>query len=179
MERFLAHLDAVSGGVEPEFSGFPCAKGPPVSVLTYRDVPEAGMLVGITYGLSLGRHPDWVAGRPELCIGVRSEDPAWAYALGDIAAAHRDEWPFCYGSTVDFHEPVSAGSPMSAFLLFAPAVLEREDYAGIDLGDDLPVNLTGMYPIHEVERQWVREHGLEAFWALDWEPDDVHRAPVV
>jgi hypothetical protein len=67
---------------------------------------------------------------------------------------------------------------MTAFVIFAPAVLPPEAYLGIDVGDPLPVNISGCYPIHESERAFIREHGLEAFWKLDWDPYDVRRPPV-
>lgn len=179
VERFLAHMDRIAGGVEPTFTPFPVADAPPVTVLTYRNMPEPGMLIAVTYGLSLGHHDDWIAGKPELCIGVQSQDRSWAYAIGDIAAQHRCEWAFCYGQMINFNEHVSSESSMTAFVLFAPSILGREDYLGIDVGDELPVHVTAMYPVHEVERQWIGEHGAEAFFALDWNPYDVTRPPVV
>jgi hypothetical protein len=66
---------------------------------------------------------------------------------------------------------------LPAFAIFAPAVLERPDYAGIDVGDALPVNIAGLYPIHESERRYLHAHGLKAFWDLDWDPYDTNRPP--
>lgn len=63
--------------------------------------------------------------------------------------------------------------------MFAPAVLDRESYLGIDVGDSLPININGLYPIHDDERIWIAEHGLEAFWRLDWDPYDVRRRSAV
>ena len=68
---------------------------------------------------------------------------------------------------------------MSAFVVFAPAVLNREDYIGIDVGDTLPINICGLYPIHNAERHYIHEHGLEAFWKLDWNPYDISRPSTV
>ena len=56
-------------------------------------------------------------------------------------------------------------------------MLGREDYVGIDVGDELPVSIQGVYPIHQSERAFIHEHGLEAFWNRDWDPYDVTRAP--
>ncbi|MBT2407928.1 MULTISPECIES: hypothetical protein [unclassified Streptomyces] len=73
---------------------------------------------------------------------------------------------------------------MTAFCAFAPMVLERDDYLGIDVGvpghkgHDV-INIQGTYPIHEVERQFINEHGLEVFWKSDWEPTDVLRRPAL
>ena len=63
VERYLAHLDRVSGGIEPRFtrvaSTRPGLRG--VTVISYDGVPEPGMLTAITYGVSLAEHPEWRA----------------------------------------------------------------------------------------------------------------------
>jgi len=43
---------------------------------------------------------------------------------------------------------------MDAFLVFAPAVLDRED-TRVEVGEDHPVNIVGLYPIHRSERDFV------------------------
>jgi hypothetical protein len=68
---------------------------------------------------------------------------------------------------------------MTSFAIFAPAVLDRSDYTGIDVGEALSVNICGLYPIHEAERRYIHSLGLEAFWKLDWDPYDVRRRSVV
>jgi hypothetical protein len=73
---------------------------------------------------------------------------------------------------------------MTGFVIFAPAVLDREDFLGIDVspdeheGHDL-INIAGCYPIHQVESQFIRDNGLEAFWTSDWDMYDVTRPPAV
>ncbi len=180
-ERYLAHLDRLAPGREPSFtqieSSNPAMKG--VTAIAYRDLPEVGFITAVTYGLSLAEHPDWRDGKPELLISVFSRDGRWAVAAASIAEQLRGTAAFSYGETIDFGEPVSADSSMSAFVVFAPAVLEREDFIGIDVGDSLPINLQGLYPIHDAERRWIQRHGLEKFWQLGWDPYDVGRAPVV
>lgn len=47
---------------------------------------------------------------------------------------------------------------MTAFVVFAPSVLDRADFTGVDVGDKLPINITGMYPIYDGERLWIHEH---------------------
>ena len=178
VERYLAHLDRLSGGLEPAFTPIG-EERPRITVIRYDDLPESGYLTALTYGLSLHRHPEWRLGKPELCISVRSRDPAWGYAIGYLAEQLRGECPFAYGDTINFNERMSQESDMTAFVVFAPAVLDRTDATGLDLGDDLPINIAGMYPIHDVERVWIGEHGLEAFWRLDWDPYDVTRPPAV
>lgn len=179
VERFLAHLDRLSGGAEPRF--FPLGSTHPdlpgVTVIVYHDLPEPGMVTGITYGVSLASHPEWRHGKPELCVSVRSNDLRWPLALGHIAEIGRGTYPFCYGDTINFGEEITPGSAMTAFVIFAPAVLDRADYAGIDVGDLLPVNIAGLYPVHDAERRYIHAHGLKAFWDLDWDPYDTKRLP--
>lgn len=185
VEKFLAHLDRLSGGVEPLF--FPVASTKPgipgVTEVAYRNLPD-GLLTTLTYGLSLAQHEEWRLGSAELCMSVRSEDLIWSHALGFLAEAYRGDCPFAYGNTINFGERVAPDSEMTAFVVFAPAVLDREDYVGIDVG--IPgheghdvINIQGVYPIHESERQFVIESGLKAFWELDWDPYDVRRRPAV
>jgi hypothetical protein len=181
VERYLAHLDRLSGGLEPAFTPMNAeAPGAPkVTVIRYDHLPEPGMLTALTYGLSLAEHPEWRLGKPELCVSVRSQDLRWAYAIGHLAAQLSGECPFCYGDTLNFNERISEESSMTAFVVFAPAVLDRSDFTGVDVGDKLPINIAGMYPIYDSERSWIREHGLEAFWQLEWDPYDVTRSPAV
>jgi hypothetical protein len=65
VENYLAHLDRLSGGMEPRFlpveSTHEGLKG--VTVIAYENLP-AGLNTALTYGLSLADHPDWRYGRP-------------------------------------------------------------------------------------------------------------------
>jgi hypothetical protein len=158
IERYLAHLDELSGGIEPKFwpieSTKPGLKG--MTAIGYRDVPEDGMFIGFTYGLSLADNDLWTHGKPELCIGVRSDDPRWVVAMATVAEDLRGECPFQYGDTLNFGQPISPDSDMDGFVAFAPAVVSR-DAARIEVGDDLPIHLIGLYPTYRSERQFVRE----------------------
>ncbi|HQZ35451.1 MAG TPA: suppressor of fused domain protein [Ilumatobacteraceae bacterium] len=181
IEMFLAHLDDVTGGIEPRF--FPVATTHEglngVTAVVYSEVPEPGYIMAVTYGFSLASHPQWTVGTPELCICVESVDANWALAVAFIAEQMRGECPFVYGGMLDFGGPMSEESPMSSLVFFAPAVLEPADYLNIDVGDELPINIVGCYPIHETERQFIAEHGLEQFWEQDWDPFDVLRDPAL
>ncbi|MEU3464477.1 hypothetical protein ABZ721_31565 [Streptomyces sp. NPDC006733] len=59
-------------------------------------------------------------------------------------------------------------SGMTAFRVFAPAVLDRSDHPGCDSrslgrgGRDL-INPQGMHPAYETERQFIDEQGPQAF----------------
>ncbi len=95
----------------------------------------------------------------------------------------RGSCPFSYGNTINFGERICPDSPPTAFVVFAPAVVDRDD-CRIDVsipgheGHDV-IHLAGMYPIHEVERQYIAAHDLKSFWDLDWDPYDVARVPAV
>lgn len=137
---------------------------PKLVAMIYRDVPEAGHVTGVTYGLSEVAHADWQFGRPELIISVQSTDIAWPLAVGDLANRLRGQCPFCYGNVINLGEQIADESEMSAFFIFAPSILERADFLNIDVGGSQPVNIAGMYPIYDSERARFSELGLESFW---------------
>lgn len=180
VDQFLSHLDRLSGGIEPRF--FPFKESPdlpPVTVMVYEDLPETGMLSGFTYGVSLAHHPHWQLSTPELCISVKSADLHWPLVLGHIGDTQRGDNPFHYGDTINLGERIAPDSDMTAFVIFAPAILDRSDFTGINVGETRPINICGLYPIHETERRYIHDQGLEAFWQLDWDPSDVGRPSVV
>lgn len=164
-EKYLDHLDRIFH-VEPEFFKWESrTEGmPAVTSIIYKDVPEKGMITGVTYGLSLGNHPDWKSGRPELIITVDSEDVSWAQVAGYLANMWRGDCPFSYSNTINFREKISDDSDMDAFLVFAPAILEREDFVDIDIGQDYKINIAGLYPIYASEMDYIDKYGLEKFW---------------
>jgi hypothetical protein len=99
--------------------------------------------------------------------------------LGEIAERLRGDCPFVYGSTVDVGASVDPETGLSSFVVFAPSVLNRADYERVELGLNDLVSIVGIYPIHESERRFIIDHGLEEFWRLDWDMYDVSRGPVV
>ena len=135
------------------------------------------MLLGLTYGLSLAEHELWQHGKPELCIGVRSADRRWVLAVAHLAEQLRGDCPFQYGDRLNFGEPIASDSAMDGFIVFAPAVVDRED-ARIEVGDDHPIHLVGLYPTYRSERQFAREHGIEALLNIGWDLYDVSRPAV-
>ena len=165
-EKYLNHLDQIFQ-VEPSF--YPIGERnsafPRVTAIIYQDVPETGYITGLTYGLSLVDHPEWTLGlRPELMISVESTDLSWALAIGDIASSLRGKCPFCYGDKINLKSQISEDSDMSAFLVFAPSIISKEDALNIDVGEDYKINLAGMYPIYHEEMSVIDDIGLEAFW---------------
>ena len=137
------------------------------------------MTTGITYGLSLVDHPMWTEARVELCLTVATMDDVWMYALGEIAERLRGHSPFVYGSTVDVGASIDPEAGLSAFVCFAPSVLDPADYEAVELAERDVVTIVGLYPIHESERRFIDGHGLEEFWRLGWDMHDVHRGAVV
>lgn len=177
-DRFLAYVRELGGDIEPDLYRIDSSHDGqlPITAIVFRDLPEPGFLTGITYGLSLSEHPDWRMGKPELIITVRSADIAWALVVASFAEELRGECPFTYGGTLNHGERISPESAMTAFVVFGPSALDPKD-AEIDMGD-YKIFLNGCYPIYESERMFIQENGLEAFWKLDWDVNDVRRPPV-
>lgn len=159
---FMDHLDSIFE-IEPELYNGSNEK-PGVTIMVYKNIPEEGMMTGVTYGLSLADHQDWIKGRPELIITVNSTDPSWAQAAGYIANKLKGDCPFSYSNTIDFKVPISEESEMDAFLVFAPSILGRDAFLNINVGEKLPVHLSGLYPIYSSEMRLVDDWGLEKFW---------------
>ncbi len=171
---YMDHLDGIFE-MEPEFYDSSEEKMGVTSII-YRDIPEDGMITGITYGLSLVEHQDWTKGKPEMIITVKSTDPSWAMAAGYIANSLKGNCPFTYGNTINFNGPISEESEMDAFLIFAPAILDQDAYLNINVNDELPIHLAGLYPIYSTEMNLIDEWGLEKFWHHpDFDMYDVHR----
>jgi hypothetical protein len=165
-EKFLEYLDSLSGGVEPTFYPLDSliAGAPPITCIVYDDLPEPGMLTGITFGLSEAEHPDWKISRPELTITVRSRDHRWALAVAEMANQLRGKCPFIYGNVIDFGCQISQESDMSAFFVFAPGSLDRAAYLDIEAHAPWKLSLAGMYPIYDSERAKIHDWGLDKFW---------------
>jgi hypothetical protein len=179
VERCLHRLDVRSGGVEPLFwpieSTWPGHEG--MTAIVFRNLPQDGLLLGFTYGLSLAERDEWRLGRPELSMCVKSDDPVWVLAIAHLAEQMRHDCPFSYGDTINFGEPIMTGSSLDGFVVFAPIALDQAD-ARVEVGDQVPVNIVGMYPTYASERRFIAGHGLEAFRNLDRDPYDVTRPAV-
>lgn len=53
---------------------------------------------------------------------------------------------------------------MDAFLVFAPSILDKRDFANIDIGLNYKINIAGLYPIYASEMEYIEKNGLEKFW---------------
>ena len=180
LTRFLEHLDSIFQ-VEPEFFPYEpeSPDAPKVVCMAYADIPEPGFVTGVTHGLSEVAHKEWKFGRPELIISVESTDLAWAQAIGYIVNNLRGHCPFSYGDIINFQDTISDASEMTSFVVFAPAILNREHFLDIDVGGEQPLNIAGMYPIYESEAEVIGRVGLEKFWHHpNFDLFDVNRPPV-
>jgi len=181
--RYLDRIVQLAGGREPVIhpidSTRPEVHLPRVAAFSFPDTPEQGLITGFTYGLSLARHPLWRFGTPELAVTVFSSDPGWPISIALMCDRLRGDCPFEFGNTINIGEPITDETLMSAFVIFAPAFPREKDEQEIDVGDDLPIILTGCYPIHTSEMDFITRNGLEKFWKLEWDALDVQRGPVV
>ncbi|UII26704.1 suppressor of fused domain protein [Fulvivirga maritima] len=122
------------------------------------------MITGATYGLSFSDHPTWMYGKPELMITVQSDSIEWARAAANMAFQLRGSCPFAYGNTIRYGKPIAEDSEMDAFFIFAPSILNKEDYLHIDLGLDYKICTAGLYPIYSSEIELINTWGLKDFW---------------
>lgn len=181
-ERYLDRIIELCGGKEPRIHPIdntrPELNLPPMTAFAFQDTPEPGLITGFTYGLSLARHPLWHFGSKELAITVASPSVEWPISIAIVAERLRGDCPFEYGNTVSVGETITDDTHMTAFAMFAPTFPEDPNDE-IDVGDALPLGLTGCYPIHASEMDFISRRGLEEFWKLEWDAFDVHRGPAV
>ena len=183
VEDFVSHFDALAGKIPANVYYQDLPDGNRISALVYPDVPEEGMLVGVTYGLSLLDNPAWTRGRPELLIGVRSTDERWARAAG-LLAANIPDCPFSYGTVLNFGQPITEESDMDHFVVFAPTLLDEADFLNVlHAPDGAPpqdvINVAGIYPIHASEAAAISDGRMEQFWKSGADLYDVTRPAVL
>lgn len=178
-EQYLSALDDLAGdSPRHDYEITDSGESPSIQVIIYDEIPEADHSTGFTFGLSSVSHPEWVDGRPELMVSVRSKDHAWALCMGKIVRSYRGELAFSLGSILHFGQQISDESSMTSFLIFAPTLLDADE-ARIAL-DDRTVNLVQLYPMYKEEAPIAMEIGIEKFfWDLGIDFYDVKRPPVV
>lgn len=166
METFLHWLDGQAGAAGVyEYVSEPAEGDQPVLSIRYMDCPQAGTLLGFTFGISTVANPLWGGLRPELAICVDSTDPAWAWALADIGDRVRTTSVFLPGDTIEIGEPISDESAMDAFVLWHQLLTEDEAILPLD-GHE--VVLVQAIPVHRgeldhIRRQSDREAGVRGF----------------
>ncbi|HXK58858.1 MAG TPA: hypothetical protein PLP42_03095 [Acidobacteriota bacterium] len=103
LEQYLAILDELTGQQPKQIYQIIGREDPPqLIVFSYANIPEEDQQTAFTFGLSSIEKAEWKLGRPELVISVKSLDPSWPLALGDIAARCRNELLFECGTILDF-----------------------------------------------------------------------------
>ncbi|MBK8558216.1 MAG: suppressor of fused domain protein [Lewinellaceae bacterium] len=179
-EQYLDYLNAIFQQEPRLFREESMIEGlPGVTCIMYENIPEPGCITAFTYGLSLANHPDWKLGRPELCISVESDNLAWGRVVGFLANQLRGECPFSYGEIINFREKISTDSDMDAFFVFAPSLLDREDYTNIEIGAGYKINISGIYPMYAGEVEVYKQMGLEKFWHHpDFDPFSINRKQI-
>lgn len=125
----------------------------------YGNAPEEGWGVGFTYGASLCGQSN-----VELMVQVQSLDPRWIWAMADFVDRHRDSiGHIAAGDTINWGEPVSAASPMDAFVITRAVVLADGDDI-VHLSDNDHVQILQAVPAYAEELPVVRQAGVAA-WA--------------
>jgi len=161
-EIFARHLEEIFGP-EEVIRKHDCPRGGlAVTVFTYRDIPEAGMITGVTYGLSVYPYPDWKVNRPEMIISIETEDAMWAWIAAYFCAEFRGEKRFCYGDVFTTDTPLASDTKMEGLLIFAQSILDPEVQA-LEL-NDYRIHFGQFYPIYRSELDVYRKIGLERFW---------------
>jgi hypothetical protein len=143
-ELFLKHLDKVFGEEDAIHQVDADDGGPPVTVFVYRNVPEEGMITGVTYGLSVFPLPAWKLARPEMIVSVQSLDLAWPCAAATFAATFRGEKTFEFGDVFTTDCPLAPDTKMDGFLVFAQSILPKKSES-VRL-DGYKVHLYQFYP---------------------------------
>jgi len=148
---------------------------PPFWIVAYNNVPSDGSITAFTFGVSSVPNDAWRLGRPEIVINVDSVEDDWLLSLGAISASLRGVCPFSLGNVLRFGKPLSSQSDMSAFFLFWPTILEK-DQSQLRLSDRL-INFIQAYPIFDSEGDMIDRIGAEKFFMTDGlEFSDVTRA---
>lgn len=176
-EIFLDYLNDTFGTEDTILQHEAADGGPKVSVFVYKDLPEPGMITGVTYGLSVRPHPDWKLGRPELIVSMKSLDTAWLYAAAYFAGEFRGEKRFSYGDVFTMEDPIADDTKMNGFILFAQGLL---DVPAPHLKmNNFDLSFSQLYPIHSSELPLYSEIGLEGLWKHpEFDIDDPAREPI-
>ncbi len=176
-ELYLAHLQEIFGDEDAIHQADSVDGKPAVSVFVYQNVPEEGMITGVTYGLSISSDPEWKLARPELIVSVQSMDIAWPCAAADFAAYFRGKKRFIYGDVFTSDDPLAPDTRMNGFFVFAQSILPKE-LASVQL-NDYKVHLSQLYPIYRDELAVYDRIGLEAFWKHEsFDMYDITRDPI-
>ncbi|WP_249276236.1 suppressor of fused domain protein [Bordetella genomosp. 7] len=159
-----------------------------IDILEVDDSPDDGLVSYSTLGLfeTLLRHGDGtpLETRVELCAEAPQEQDLWGNILGTAAfGLMRSGQAVGPGSVL--RDCVLEYYPQCSvphLYLCAPFSWQDGEFARVEV-DGEPVNWLQAFPISEAERQYVQEHGADAFEdiLLEQDPDlyDLERPSVV
>ena len=174
--KFLEHLDKIFD-VEPSyFRHSKEGESPPFHSLTYKGIPQKGMVTGFTLGMSFVAKSKESNSRTELMISIDTTDDVWVLALADIGYRNRGNTSYEAGDTINFNCKISEESEMTSFLVWHQGVI-HEDHETICL-PDWHIRLLQLFPIHDDERILVHEHGPEWLFEHVTDPSDIKRTSV-
>lgn len=178
VEEYLDWLTRIAGDDGRIYDIGGQGSDPPIFVVIFDGLPEAGHKTAYSFGLSSISHREWRYSRPELVISVKSRDNSWGLAMGEVIRQMRHTHLFEYGSTIGFGDRISDESEMSAFLVFANSMYDKGDE--MSMFSDRTISLSQLYPIYAEERETILRIGAEAFFfksGIDFY--DVHRRKVL
>lgn len=161
IEPYIKHIEGICGDGGKFYKITDEGEVPPISVISFADVPEPGCITAFSFGLSSVVNREWINSRPELVISVNSLDSSWPLAMGELIRNGRERCSFNYGMILNFGQPISNESPMSCFLVYTCTVLDESDLA-VQL-PDRKVHLSQLYPIHQSEGAIIKAIGAEKF----------------
>jgi hypothetical protein len=174
---FLDHLDSIFGEADAIHQADAEDGGPPISVFVYRNVPDEGMITGVTYGLSLVPYPAWKFSRPEIIVSVQSLQLDWPLAASTFVASFRGKKTFQYGDVFTTDLPLAPDTKMDGFLVFAQSILPQE-FVSVEM-NDYKIHFSQFYPIYRSELSAYNKLGLEGFWKHPgFDMYDVTRKPI-
>ena len=137
-----------------------------IGVLRFTDVPVAGAVTYVTFGLSRAElHVDPERHvRLELMLSLEDEEEPFAPTVWLVMLAEH----FGDGGVAPRHAevhrvgPLADGSALEGFAL-VPPVRFGGDFARLELPDDVPVDILELIPLSTVEAGFVRAHGWDEF----------------
>jgi hypothetical protein len=176
-ELFLDYVEAICG-VEPEYYKITeQEEHPAVLVASFSDFPASGHTTSFSFGLSSYKRTEWVYGRPELMISVKSTDVSWGLAMGEMIRNARGTSTFRYGTILNFEQPVADDSKIDSFLVLNNSLLP-ESQSKLALPDYV-VNIAQLYPVFHEEWPIIDRIGpVDFVRTLGIDFSDVHRQPI-
>jgi len=150
---------------------------PRMLIYYFENFPAKDMLTAVTAGLSNASHPDWQAGKPELCFSLQTRDTGWGSAAAYIAQSFYNDSSFHYQASFKLDAPMSGDSAMNACFVYRPQFMNEEQIR-FDL-QDRTIFLAGLFPMYDEEVPMYETKGLKDFWNTPgFDPYNPRRASI-